>query len=59
MDDTLIFAVGCAVFGIVIASAFVAVIASDDPNAEYEATQRSKPPLSSDSRQTPATRAVE
>jgi len=31
MDDVLIFIVGCSVFSIVIASAFVAVLASDNP----------------------------
>lgn len=34
MDETLILAVGCAVFGVTIASAFIAVIASDDPDKE-------------------------
>jgi hypothetical protein len=32
MDETLIFAVGFVVFGVTIASAFIAIIASDDPN---------------------------
>jgi hypothetical protein len=32
MDETLIFAVGSVVFGVKIASAFIALIASDDPN---------------------------
>lgn len=31
MDDILIFIVGCAVFGVTIGSAFVALIATDDP----------------------------
>lgn len=32
MDEIFIFVVGCAVFGITIGSAFVALIASDHPN---------------------------
>ena len=31
MSDVIIFIVGCAVFGVTLASAFVALIASDDP----------------------------
>ena len=32
MDDIFIFVVGCAVFGLTIGSAFVALLASDHPN---------------------------
>lgn len=32
MDNLLIFVFGCAVFGVTIGSAFVALLASDHPN---------------------------
>ena len=32
MDDLVIFIVGCGVFAITIASVFIYMIASDDPN---------------------------
>lgn len=34
MDNMLIFVVGCAVFALTIGSAFVALIASDDPSKQ-------------------------
>lgn len=33
MDDMLVFIVGCIVFGVTVASGFIYMIASDDPNS--------------------------